>query len=59
MHCNGHCSVDLKHGLLIETNSKPLRNWSKLMFALFLVTGMFGPLLTMHMRVKPKEKKSG
>jgi hypothetical protein len=24
-----------------------------------LVTGMFGPLLTMHLRVKPKEKKSG
>jgi len=31
------------------------------MFVLFLVTGigMFGPLLTMHMRVMPKQKKSG
>jgi hypothetical protein len=44
---------------IIETHSKPLRKWSKLMFVLFLVTGMFGPLLTMHMRVKPKEKKTG
>ena len=44
---------------IIETNSKPLRNWSKLMFVLFLVTGMFGPLLTMHMRIKPRQKKSG
>ena len=44
---------------IIETNSKPLRNWSKLMFVLFLVTGMFGALFTMHMRVMPKEKKSG
>jgi hypothetical protein len=42
---------------IIETRSKPPRKWSKLMFVLFLVTGMFGPLLTMHMRVKPKEKK--
>jgi hypothetical protein len=29
------------------------------MFVLFLVTGMFGPLLTMHMRIKPKQKKAG
>jgi hypothetical protein len=29
------------------------------MFALFLVTGMFGALFTMHMRVMPKETKSG
>jgi hypothetical protein len=43
---------------IIETNSKPLRNWSKLMFVLFLVTGMFGPLLTMHMRVKPRQKEA-
>jgi heme/copper-type cytochrome/quinol oxidase subunit 3 len=44
---------------IIETNSKPLRKWSKLMFVLFLIThiGMFGGLLTMHMYVKPKEKK--
>jgi len=41
---------------IIETNSKPLRKWGKLMFVLFLVThvGMFGGLLTMHMYVKPK-----
>jgi heme/copper-type cytochrome/quinol oxidase subunit 3 len=46
---------------IIETNSKPLRKWSKLMFVLFLVTGvgMFGPLFTMHLRVMPKEKKAG
>jgi len=29
------------------------------MFVLFLVTGMFGPLFTMHLRVMPKQKKSG
>jgi len=29
------------------------------MFVLFLVTGMFGPLFTMHLRVMPKEKKLG
>jgi hypothetical protein len=44
---------------IIETNSKPLRKWSKLMFVLFLVTGTFGPLLTMHMRVKPRQTKLG
>jgi hypothetical protein len=44
---------------IIETNSKPLRNWSKLMFVLFLVTGVFGPLLTMHLRVMPRQTKMG
>jgi heme/copper-type cytochrome/quinol oxidase subunit 3 len=45
---------------IIETHSKPLRKWSKLMFVLFLIThvGMFGGLLTMHMYVKPSQKKS-
>jgi hypothetical protein len=46
---------------IIETNSKPLRNWSKLMFVLFLVThvGLFGGLLTMHVYVKPRQTKPG
>jgi hypothetical protein len=38
---------------IIETRSKPVRKWSKLMFVSFLVTG-FGP---MHMRVTPSQKK--
>jgi hypothetical protein len=42
---------------VIETSNRLLRNWSKLMFVFFLITGMFGPLLTMHMRVQPKKKK--
>jgi heme/copper-type cytochrome/quinol oxidase subunit 3 len=45
---------------IIETNSKPLRKWSKLMFVLFLIThvGSFGGLLTMHMYVKPRQTKT-
>ena len=41
---------------IIETNNKPLRKWSELMFVLFLVTASFDLLLTMHMRVRPKKK---
>jgi heme/copper-type cytochrome/quinol oxidase subunit 1 len=44
---------------ILETNSNPLRKWSKLMFVLFLVTGMFGPLFTMHLRVMPRQTKMG
>jgi hypothetical protein len=43
--------------LIIETRSKPLRNWSRLMFWAFLLTGSFGLLLTMHYRPMPRDKK--
>jgi len=45
--------------LIIETRSKPLRKWSMLMFWALLLTGigLWGPLLTMHYRTKPTEKK--
>src|SRR5215467_12008855 len=39
---------------ILETRSKPLRKWSKLMFVFFLLAP--GALLTMHMYVKPNEK---
>jgi len=43
--------------LIIETRSKPLRKWSKLMFLAFLVTASWGALFTMHFRTKPKSGK--